>query len=86
MTPTEIDVFLAVQGIEKRDLAKALKLSPQEVGMILSGTRRTARIREKIAKHFHKTVDEFFGADFDAVVSARKGNGQPQSRTEVPHQ
>lgn len=72
MTPTEIDVYLAVQQVEKTQLAKTLGISPAELTTTLNGTRRNSRIRQKIAKHFHKSVDEFFGTDFDAVVEARK--------------
>lgn len=72
MTPTELEIFLRVQKIRPIDLAAELRVTPAELSTCISGRRRNDAIRKKLAKYFHKSVDQLFGPDHAAAVSVRE--------------
>jgi len=72
MVPFQLDVFIRSQNIKRRDICLAINCTEAELSATILGLRKNHRIREALAKYFHKTVDELFGADHAAMVNLQQ--------------
>lgn len=72
MTPTELDIFLSVQKIDRATLATAIGVSAGDLSSTLNGSRTNRFVRTKLAKYFRKPVSLLFGDDFEREVAARE--------------
>jgi len=72
MTPTELDIFLSVQHIDRASLALAIGVSAGDLSSTLNGSRTNHFVRAKLARYFRKPVTLLFGEDFEREVAARE--------------
>jgi hypothetical protein len=68
MTPFQLDIFIRSQNIKRKDICRAINCTEGELSATILGLRKNYRIREALAKYFHKSVDELFGADHAALA------------------
>lgn len=70
MTPTELDIFIRIQKIERADLATAIGVSQGDLSSTLSGVRTNHFVRAKLARYFRRPITLLFGEDFEQAVAA----------------
>ena len=76
MTPSELEIFLIVQHIDRKELAQKIGVSAGDLSSTLSGLRTNHFVRAKLARYFRRPVAVLFGDDFEREVAARQnGNG-----------
>jgi hypothetical protein len=72
MVPFQLDVFIRSQNIRRKDICTAIECTEAELSATILGLRKNYRIREALAKYFHKSVDDLFGADHAAMVELQQ--------------
>lgn len=60
MKPYEIRAALILAQVPMKELGKCLGVSPQHVGNVISGRRKTPRIRAAVAEAIGKQVSEIW--------------------------
>lgn len=71
MTHSEIHAFLKLAKVTISRLAGELGVTRADIVKTINGHQKNEALRKRIAARFGLTVDEFFGADFEAVIALR---------------
>jgi transcriptional regulator with XRE-family HTH domain len=71
MTHSEIHAFLKLAKVSISRLAREVGVNKADIVKTINGHQKNEALRQRIAARFGLTVDEFFGADFEAVTALR---------------
>ena len=72
MTTREINVVLQAFGETPKSVAEAINEDESQVSATINYLRKNQRVREKIAAHFGRTVDQMFGDEGKPPLGRRE--------------